>query len=87
MSSIEGQLFLIKNTSISLSEENLVDCVYLDAYGNSIGCDGGIMSDAFQYVISNGGIDTEQSYPVKNAFLKRISTISRVFILFYYYLH
>ena len=69
MSSIESQFFIKKNTPISLSEENLVDCVYTDALGYGIGCDGGYMTDAFQYIIDNGGIDTEDSYPVKNAFL------------------
>ncbi|XP_027065768.2 vanillin synthase [Coffea arabica] len=45
---------------ISLSEQQLVDCA--GAF-NNFGCNGGLPSQAFQYIKCNGGLDTEEAYP------------------------
>jgi len=56
---IEGAKFVATNQLISLSEQQLIDCSV--AQGNQ-GCNGGMMDQAFQYVMTAGS-DSEASYP------------------------
>ncbi|CAN8258777.1 unnamed protein product [Cochlearia groenlandica] len=56
---VEGINQIKTGELISLSEQELVDC----DRGYNDGCDGGLIFFAFQFIIDNGGIDTEEDYP------------------------
>ena len=56
---MEGISHIVTGDLISVSEQELVDC---DTSYNQ-GCNGGLMDYAFQFIIKNGGIDTEEDYP------------------------
>jgi len=55
---MEGQNQIATGTLLSLSEQELVSC----SHNGNEGCNGGLMDNAFHWVITNGGIDSESDY-------------------------
>ena len=60
---IEGAVAIATNKLISLSSQQLNDCVNSAAGYFSRGCNGGYKEEAFDYVKRNGGIASNSKYP------------------------
>jgi KDEL-tailed cysteine endopeptidase len=57
---IEGAWKIAGNSLVSLSEQQLCDCSWSE---DNLGCGGGLMDNAFKWVIKNKGITSESAYP------------------------
>lgn len=57
---MEAHHFLKYGVMKSLAEQQLVDCA--QAF-NNFGCNGGLPSQAFEYLMYSGGLDNETTYP------------------------
>jgi len=57
---VESQWFLAGHTIVDLSVQQIVDC---DKGRGDEGCNGGDTPTAYQYVMSAGGMDSDQDYP------------------------
>uniref|UniRef100_A0A0E0E8I0 Peptidase C1A papain C-terminal domain-containing protein n=1 Tax=Oryza meridionalis TaxID=40149 RepID=A0A0E0E8I0_9ORYZ len=62
VAAIEGINQIKNGELVSLSEQELVDCD-----DEAVGCGGGYMSWAFEFVVGNHGLTTEASYPYQAA--------------------
>lgn len=63
VANIEAVNFVKTGKLVSLSEQELVDCDHAGAQGDQ-GCQGGLPSNAFKYMIANKmGLETESDYP------------------------
>ena len=60
---MEGIHQISTGNLVSLSEQQVLDC---STNGNN-GCNGGFMDNAFQYIIGNGGLTTEDAYTYNEA--------------------
>lgn len=64
---LEGANFLATGSLVSLSEQQLVDCDHLcdpsDPRSCDAGCNGGLMTTAFEYILQAGGLEREEDYP------------------------
>ena len=60
---LEGAYYVTYNELPSLSEQQLVDCDNRHNGGKDMGCNGGLMDNAFNWIHKNGGLCSEKDYP------------------------
>ncbi len=60
---LEGAVYLKTGSLLELSEQQLVDCDFIRNGGKELGCKGGQMSSAFDWIAGNDGLCLEVDYP------------------------
>ena len=60
---LEGAYFVKNGKLVSFSEQQLVDCDIIRNGGRDQGCNGGLMDNAFSWIMKNDGLCLEADYP------------------------
>lgn len=60
---LEGAYYTTYGKLPSFSEQQLVDCDNRQHGGKDMGCNGGLMDNAFTWIKKNGGLCSESAYP------------------------
>jgi C1A family cysteine protease len=71
---LEGAYYNTYGTLHSFSEQQLVDCDNRKNGGKDMGCNGGLMDNAFSWIEKNGGLCSEDDYPYTSGDTKTAGT-------------
>jgi len=71
---LEGAYYTTYGSLPSFSEQQLVDCDNRQHGGKDMGCNGGLMDNAFSWIKKYGGLCTEVSYPYVSGTTKTAGT-------------
>lgn len=74
---LEGAYFVSHGTLPSFSEQQLVDCDNRQNGGKDMGCNGGLMDNAFTWIEKNGGLCSESAYPYTSGTTKTAGTCQK----------
>lgn len=78
---LEGAYFNKYGSLLSFSEQQLVDCDNRAHGGTDLGCKGGLMDNAFSWIIQNGGLCSESDYPYVSGTTKTSGSCSNTCFL------
>ncbi len=71
---LEGAYYNANSNLKSFSEQNFVDCDNRKNGGKDMGCNGGLMDNAFNWAAKNGGVCEEADYPYTSGTTKTAGT-------------
>lgn len=74
---LEGAYYNKYGSLVSFSEQNLVDCDNRQNGGKDMGCNGGLMDNAFAWTQKNGGLCTEAAYPYTSGTTQKAGTCAQ----------
>ena len=74
---LEGAYFVKYGNLETFSEQQLVDCDSFKNGGRDMGCNGGLMDNAFTWIEKNGGLCSEADYPYVSGETKTAGTCKK----------